>query len=45
MTDSAALDLIAELMSATEWDPDTLNTIADIIRSTGRSIDDTENPW
>lgn len=42
MIDTDALDTIAELMSGVEWDPDTLEAIADIVRSTGRVILDTE---
>jgi hypothetical protein len=35
-----ALDRIAELMSGSDWSPDTLNEIAEIVRGTGRTIDD-----
>lgn len=35
---SAALDLIANVLSANEWDSDTAGTIAEIIRDTGREI-------
>lgn len=38
--DNLAVTAIARLMSGTEWDPDTLNGIADIVRSTGRIIRD-----
>jgi hypothetical protein len=37
---SAALDLIANLMSCNDWSPDTLDAIAEIVRSTGREIKD-----
>ena len=39
---SAALDLIANTMSASEWNADTLDAIAEIVRSTGRAVDDLE---
>jgi hypothetical protein len=39
---SAALDLIANIMSASEWNADTLDAIAEIVRSTGRAVDDLE---
>lgn len=45
MTDSEALEIIASLMSETDWDADTLDAIADAIRATGRTINDTETPW
>jgi hypothetical protein len=38
--DRNALDDIAELLSGEEWNPETLNTIADLVRETGRDIDD-----
>jgi hypothetical protein len=38
--DSNALDAIAALMSGTEWEASTLDDIAEIVRSTGRVIDD-----
>ncbi len=37
---SSALDLIANLMSCKDWSPDTLDAIAEIVRSTGREIKD-----
>jgi hypothetical protein len=40
--DSRAMDLIARLMSGNEWSPDTLDQIADIVRSTGREIAEVE---
>lgn len=39
MTDTEALDRLAELMSGAEWSADTLDAIADVVRATGRSID------
>jgi hypothetical protein len=39
-TDVEAMDAIAELMSGAEWNPDLLDAIADIVRSTGRDLED-----
>jgi hypothetical protein len=36
--DKTAVDAITELMSGKEWSPDTLESIADIVRMTGREI-------
>ena len=36
--DSKALDLIQNSMDGREWDPDTLDDIAEIVRNTGRPI-------
>lgn len=41
MKDNEALDHIARLMSGSDWTPDTLDGIADAVRSTGRVIADT----
>jgi hypothetical protein len=38
-----ALDLIADQLAQTPWTPDTLDHIADIVRATGRAIDDEES--
>lgn len=38
--DVAALDRIAAVMSGEEWSPDTLDAIAEAVRSTGRHIRD-----
>lgn len=38
--DSKALDELAEFMSGREWDADATQVIADLIRGTGRSIED-----
>lgn len=40
LQDSKALDAIAELMSGTEWDADTLDAIASVVTLTGREIKD-----
>jgi len=42
MTDSEALNLIADLLSGTEWNIDTLISISDLVTSTGREIKDLE---
>lgn len=39
-TDSEALNLIADLLSGTEWNIDTLMSISDLVTSTGREIKD-----
>lgn len=39
-TDCAALDAIGHLMSGTRWTVATLDTIARIVRKTGRTIKD-----
>lgn len=38
--DSKALDKLADLLSGKEWDSDTLLRVAEIIRETGRSVED-----
>jgi hypothetical protein len=40
MTDSEALNRIADLLSGTEWNIDTLMSISDLVTSTGREIKD-----
>jgi hypothetical protein len=40
VTDIKAMDRIASLMSGSGWSPDTLDKIAEIVRETGRTIDD-----
>jgi hypothetical protein len=40
--DAAALDAIASTLSGQEWDADTLVTVADAVRKTGRVVDDVE---
>lgn len=40
MTDTEALDAIAVLMSGAQWTPDTLQTVADIVRLSGRLIEE-----
>lgn len=41
LLDKAALDAIQATMSGEDWSPDTLDAIADIVRLSGRTIDDT----
>jgi hypothetical protein len=38
--DKKALDEIAKLMSGDVWSPDTLDSIAEIVRGTGRAVDE-----
>jgi hypothetical protein len=38
--DGAALDSIAALLSATDWSPDHIEAIADLVHATGRTIAD-----
>lgn len=40
MTDTAALDAIAALLSGNEWSVDTLMEISDLVTATGREIED-----
>lgn len=40
--DRATLDRIADLMSAREWNADTADAIAELIRASGRTIEDLE---
>jgi len=41
MDDSTALLRIQEILSATEWSPDTLDEIAGVMLEAGYSIEDT----
>lgn len=41
-SDSHCLDLIQAQLDGEEWNADTLSTIAELVRSTGRCIDDLE---
>lgn len=43
MNDTHAMDEIAKLMSGTEWDSDTTEAIAQIVRLTGRIIADPDD--
>lgn len=45
VTDTHALDEIASAISGKEWSPDTIDTVADIVRSTGREVADSEPPF
>lgn len=40
ITDSAALNIITDILSGTEWSPDTLERIAEIVKETGRVINE-----
>ena len=40
LEDKKALDEIANLMSANVWSPDTLDSIAEIVRGTGRTVEE-----
>lgn len=42
LTDKKALDTISEFMSGEEWDADTCDTVAKLVRLTGRDVDE---PW
>ncbi len=42
--DARALDAIARELDGVEWDADTLDAIAAIIRATGRQVRDIEDP-
>ena len=41
LSDTAALDAVAALLSAEQWSADYLDAVADMVRSTGRTITDT----
>lgn len=41
-SDKQALDWIAETLRAEEWDPETLERIAEVVEWTGRSISPTD---
>ena len=39
--DSAALDIIAEMLSdGSEWDAETIECVAEVVKHTGRTIED-----
>lgn len=38
MSDTEAMDEIAEILSVDEWSPECLDFIADVVRKTGRDI-------
>lgn len=40
MTDSEAMDRMAEVMSGKEWSPDTLEDICSLIKRTGRKVEE-----
>lgn len=42
--DRAALNAIQSLMSGEDWSPDILDSIAEIVRLTGRLIEDSAKP-
>lgn len=43
LTDKQALDLIANQLSLTEWGADTCDYVAEVVRATGRTIDDPDD--
>lgn len=43
IADERAMDLIQGKLSGVEWSPDTLDEIADIVRATGRFVNDMED--
>lgn len=45
ISDERAMLLIQGVLSGVEWSPDTLDTIADIVRLTGREIAESEPPF
>lgn len=42
-SDESAMDAIARIMSGEEWDADTLDSIRDVVLSTGREIKDLDD--
>ena len=42
MNDTEAMNAIQKLMDGREWNADTLDDIADIVRSTSRPVEDVE---
>jgi hypothetical protein len=40
LPDSQALDAVAELLSAADWSSEHIAAVADMVRATGRSIED-----
>lgn len=40
MTDTEALNAIAEILSGTEWDAATVEAVAEVVRLTGRAVND-----
>lgn len=40
LAESQALDAVAGLLNAAEWSSDHLNAVADMIRATGRTLED-----
>ncbi len=43
VTDKQALDMIAKQMSSDEWGADTCDYVAEVVRATGRTIDDPDD--
>jgi hypothetical protein len=43
ISDHRAMNAIAALMSGHEWDADTLDAIADTVRATGRTIENSDD--
>lgn len=42
MNQSDALEAIQQIMSANRWSPETLESIAEVMRSAGYNVDDVE---
>ena len=42
LAEKQALDAVAELLSAADWSSDHLNAVADMVRATGRTIEDVQ---
>lgn len=38
MSDTDAMNLIADILRVPEWSPDTLDAIAEVVRATGRDF-------
>lgn len=42
LADSYSMDIIARTLSGAEWTPDLFDAIADLVRATGRTIEDVQ---
>lgn len=40
LADSRALDAVADLLNQADWSSDSLDSVADMVRATGRAIND-----
>lgn len=43
MPETEALDLIAQTLSGTHWDAETIFIVAELVRATGRTVNDIDN--